>query len=369
VTPFLTPGAAQSAPNAVAATLSPVSAAAAASPPRRRWFVVALGLLAAVTLLSGIIVIRIKDKDGKEQVIEVPAGSTVTLLDERGKKLAELPPPAPQAAPDKPLGTGKYVKGLVIDVMELKPTNDNFLTVTYRLRNPTNDPVSIRPTGVLFTPAMYYVEEGGKFKFTVMKDGKGNFLASDIGGTIKLGPGESREYWAKFGRPHEGIKHITLYFEHAEPIEDVPVPADLKRSGEEAKPAAGATKALGTAKYQKGLVIDVTELNPTSDKFLTVKYRIRNPTSNQVSISITGVLFTPAMYYVEEGGKFKFTVMKDERGNFLASDIGGTIKLEAGESKEYWAKFGRPHDGIKHITLYFEHAEPIEDVPLPGKDK
>ncbi len=274
-----------------------------------------------------------------------------------------------RAADDKPLGTGKYQKGLVIDVMELKLTSDKYLTVKYRIRNPTNNPVTVSITGILFTPAMYYVEEGGKFKFTVAKDNRGNFLASDIGGTVKIEAGESKEYWAKFDRPHDGIKHLTFYFEHAEPIEDVPVPADMKRSGEEAKPAAVAGKPLGTGKYVKGLVIDVMELKPTSDRFLTVTYRMRNPTNDPVSIRPTGVLFTPAMHYVEEGGKFKFTVVKDEKGNYLASDVGGTIKLGPGESKEYWAKFGRPHDGIKHITLYFEHAEPIEDVSVPAMDK
>ncbi len=232
--PIRTSEAARTPVGAVAATLSPspLSTMPAASRSRRRWVVVALGLLAVVAVLSGIIYIRIHDSDGK------------------GKKPAEVSP-ATSAAPatqkeaeqGKPLGTGKFQKGLVIDVIELKPTSDTFMRVSYRIRNPTSEPIAISITGVLFTPAMYYVEEGGQFKVGVVKQGT-VFLASDIGGTIKLGPGESKEYWAKFGRPHDGIKHLTFYFEHAEPIEDVPVPADMKSGGQEAKPAEGARGTL-----------------------------------------------------------------------------------------------------------------------------
>jgi hypothetical protein len=129
-----------------------------------------------------------------------------------------------QSAPDKPLGTGKFQKGLVIDVTAVKRTSDRFLRVSFRIRNPTKERVTHTISGVYFVPEMHYVEAGGKFKFQVVRDERGNYLASHVPGTLTLNPNETAEYWAKFGQPHKGIKHITLYFRQTEPIEDIPVP-------------------------------------------------------------------------------------------------------------------------------------------------
>ena len=139
--------------------------------------------------------------------------------------------------------------------------------------------------------------------------------------------------------------------------------AALKPAEEDAKPAEHSEKTLGTGKYQKGLVIDITEIKRTSDNFLRVSYQFRNPT--ELSVTFTpGYFFLQEMYYVEAGGKYKYTVIKDDKGKWVASGT-PTTTLRPGEKAEYWAKFGQPGRGIKHITLYFKDAEPIEDVPLP----
>jgi len=273
--------------------------------------------------------------------------------------------PSVHAADDKPLGTGKLQKGLVIDVTDVKRTSDNFLKVSFQVRNPTKDSVTYQILGAQFVPETYYVEEGGKFKYAVIKDDRGNFIAAHVPGTLSLAAGDKAEYWAKFPQPGKGIKHITLYFRQAEPIEDIPVPPPAKAAGDDAKPEAKAEKTVGTGKFQKGLVIDVTDVARTSDNFLKVSFQVRNPTREQVTHTISGVYFVPESYYVEAGGKFKYQVIRDDKGNYIAAKVPGTLTLGPGDKAEYWAKFPQPGKGIKHITLYFRQAEPIEDVPVP----
>jgi hypothetical protein len=137
----------------------------------------------------------------------------------------------------------------------------------------------------------------------------------------------------------------------------------------EEKPAANAAKPLGTGKYQKGLVIDVTELKRTSDNYLKVSFRIRNPTEQSVTYTVSGVYFVPDMYYIDAGGKLKYHVLRDTKGNYIASHVPGTVTLGTNETADFWAKFPQPAAGVKHITLYFRQAEPIEDVPVPAPEK
>jgi hypothetical protein len=149
----------------------------------------------------------------------------------------------------------------------------------------------------------------------------------------------------------------------------VPVPTAATPDAEDSQPAAGAGKALGTGKFQKGLVIDVLDLKRTNDNYLQVNFQIRNPTDEKVAYSINGFTFPNSMYYVEEGGKNKFLVTKDERGDFLAAKMSRNFTLAAGDKIEFWAKFGQPHKGIKHISFYFLDTEPIEDIPVPAAGK
>jgi len=133
----------------------------------------------------------------------------------------------PKASDDpiKPLGTGNYQQGLVIEVTDVQRTSDDMLKVSFRVRNPTRDRITHTIQGVYFVPEMYYVEVGGDSKkYQVGRDGSGNYLASHVPGTLNLGPRESVNYWAKFSQPGKDTKKISLYFRHADPIEDIPVP-------------------------------------------------------------------------------------------------------------------------------------------------
>jgi hypothetical protein len=144
--------------------------------------------------------------------------------------------------------------------------------------------------------------------------------------------------------------------------------AALKPADGDSGASEGADKPLGTGKFQKGLVIDVTEVKLTSDNYLKVSFRIRNPTNLSVTHTLSGAYFVPEMYYVDGAGKLKYQVVRDSRGNYVAAHVPGTLTLGPGEAAEYWAKFGKPQRGTERITMYFRQAEPIEDIPLaPGK--
>jgi hypothetical protein len=276
---------------------------------------------------------------------------------------------SPPAGGDKPLGTAKFQKGLVIDVTDVQRTSDGYLKVSFQVRNPTDESVTHTISGVSFIPEAYYVDVGPKTKHQIVRDDRGNYVAAPVPGTITLGPGEKAEYWAKFGAPGKGVKKITLYFRQAEPIEDIRVPPASNSADDDSKPAGGAGKALGTGKFQKGLVIDITDVARASENTLKVSFSIRNPTQASVTHTISGVYFVPESYYVEGGAKLKHMVSRDASGNYLASPVPGTITLGPGEKVDYWFKFSAPGKGVKKITLYFRQAEPIEDLPVPAPEK
>jgi hypothetical protein len=142
--------------------------------------------------------------------------------------------------------------------------------------------------------------------------------------------------------------------------------AVLKPMDDDPKASDDPNRPLGTGNFQKGLVIDVTDVKRTSDDFLKVSFRIRNPTKDRITHTISGVYFVPEMYYIEVGGDGKkYSVVRDGAGNYDASRVPGTITVEPRGSIDYWAKFGQPGKDVKKISLYFRQAEPIEDIPVP----
>jgi serine/threonine protein kinase/dipeptidyl aminopeptidase/acylaminoacyl peptidase len=65
---------------------------------RRMWITVAAAAASFLLIALGVIVIRIRDKSGRETVIQAPPGSTVTL-EENGKQVVQVPTPDEDANP------------------------------------------------------------------------------------------------------------------------------------------------------------------------------------------------------------------------------------------------------------------------------
>jgi hypothetical protein len=152
------------------------------------------------------------------------------------------------------------------------------------------------------------------------------------------------------------------------PVDDAPKTVDEPKPADEPKPSREPGEPLGTGNLQQGLVIEVMDVQRTSDDFLRVSFRIRNPTKERITYTISGVYFVPEMYYVEVGGDGKkYLIVRDGAGNYTASHIPGTVTINPRESVNYWAKFSQPGKNVKKISLYFRHADPIEDISLPPK--
>jgi hypothetical protein len=205
---------------------------------------IALGLLAALVVAAGVLIIRIKGKDGKEKTIEVPEGSTITVTYNGGEKPAEVGrvsnKPALAGAEkgdgDKPLATEKHKTGLLVDVTQIKRTSDGFLNIRWRYRNPTDKDVLLfdavnygienwHNRGESVLDSLYFVDPTTKKKHTIVRDEKNNLLAIKFTTTRTTVKARGEEaFWAKFAPPADRAKVITLYLQDTPPFEDLPLP-------------------------------------------------------------------------------------------------------------------------------------------------
>jgi hypothetical protein len=264
---------------------------------------------------------------------------------------------------------------LVIEITAIRRTSDNLLRVDFNMSNPTEETIDSKLNGFRWSN-LYYVEAGRGSKCEVAKDSRGDFFAASIGWQ-KFGPHDQADYWVKFPTPHSGTQRISFYFLNTEPIEDVDVPgaappdaiaapteSPAAVTSPQAEPREAPTPApMATGKLQNGLVIQITGIKRTSDNLLRVDFSISNPTEDTVDAYLNGFRFWNDLYYIDGGGRNKYPVAKDNRGEFFSSKI-GSRKFAPREKADYWVKFAAPHARVSRISLYFKDTEPIEDVPL-----
>jgi hypothetical protein len=144
-------------------------------------------------------------------------------------------------------------------------------------------------------------------------------------------------------------------------------------------PPAPAVLASGT--HESGTTLEITEIKRTSEGFLQVSFRFRNPTDKPIKL-YNGLAFVAKdptdsrrmianIYYVEPKSKMKHGVAADDKGALVASAVGGKeVTAPAnGVSSTYWVKMAGPENDVDKVTFYFADAPPIEDVPLPPLKK
>jgi Spy/CpxP family protein refolding chaperone len=154
--------------------------------------------------------------------------------------------PAPDD--DKPLATAKTGDGLIVEVLEVKPTKNELLLIRWRYRNPTKKNIQlIAPTPQFrvsdadsppniakkFFAATYFVE--GKetdsttraYRHPVLHDeGNPNKLwAKDVGkAAVVIRPDQEYELWAHFHLPVKKTeKTISLMLWDTPVIKDIPI--------------------------------------------------------------------------------------------------------------------------------------------------
>jgi Cytochrome oxidase complex assembly protein 1 len=108
-----------------------------------------------------------------------------------------------------------------------------------------------------------------------------------------------------------------------------------------------------------------------SEGVLSVKVRFRNTSAKTVEFAIFrgGNSEEREKAYVTAASK-KYFILKDSAGQFLTSPsdyCGVCVRLEAGQSFTWWAKFPAPPDEVKKVNLMTPITSPFEDVPVTDK--
>jgi hypothetical protein len=147
------------------------------------------------------------------------------------------------------------------------------------------------------------------------------------------------------------------------------------------KPRSGV---LAVEKHKTGLRVEVTQLKRTSDGYLTIRWRYRNPTDKPIKLFDAvnygienwhnrGESMLAALFFIDASDRDKRTkhqIVRDRSGHLLAYEFTSTSTTvpEKGEF-EMWAKFPAPRASARSITLYMQDVLPFEDLPLPKPAK
>lgn len=137
----------------------------------------------------------------------------------------------------------------------------------------------------------------------------------------------------------------------------------------------GIDHVIAHAQHESGTIVEITEIKRTSDGFLQVSFRYRNPTEK--AIKVYGWLATTgnvrAIYCIDPKDKEHYGLAKDASHSPVGYSAGAEnaemIAPANGFSPTYWLKMTIPSSGVNKVTFYFPNAVPMEDVPLPPVKK
>jgi hypothetical protein len=121
-------------------------------------------------------------------------------------------------------------QGIVAEITECR-RKEGVLTIKARFRNTSNKASHL--TLIHYPPSgdheRFYVTAGNK-KYFILKDSEGAYLSSnsvgnDVGNSVevKLEPGQTFLWWAKYPAPSADVKKINLMMPVTVPFEDVPI--------------------------------------------------------------------------------------------------------------------------------------------------
>ena len=110
-----------------------------------------------------------------------------------------------------------------------------------------------------------------------------------------------------------------------------------------------------------GVVADVTELRRKGN-VLTALVRLRNTLTSGHTIVQFGV---GDIYLMDEAGAKRYEILKDEKGDYIASAKGLlTEAVDGGGSVTLWMKFPAPPLETKTVTLAMPQTLPFEGLPI-----
>jgi len=144
--------------------------------------------------------------------------------------------------------------------------------------------------------------------------------------------------------------------------QDEAPPADPKEETQKAAP-----EPVVEDTEWDNVTVEFKEAKLTSGGTITLKFKYSNSGSEPIDISRVGKFdhddVIEHVYFVDTANNKKYLVVKDTEGKPLGTNLKYFV-LGAGESKNAWAKFPAPPEGVETITIYLPGAPPIEDVTI-----
>jgi hypothetical protein len=143
---------------------------------------------------------------------------------------ADPPAPSPAAEQAGVIQTQETTtQGIVAELTDCR-RKEGVLTIKVRFRNTSNKPANLTLTHYMKSAEddpKFYVTAGNK-KYFMLKDSEGVVLSSnsvtEVGKVeLKLDPGQTFLWWAKYPAPSADVKKIDFMMPVTPPFEDVPI--------------------------------------------------------------------------------------------------------------------------------------------------
>ena len=165
----------------------------------------------------------------------ITVGITLAFAIAVGKAQAQESPAA-QAEASPPASTGASatqkadteIDGVTAELVSATRTDGDTLTIKFKFSNGGQKRAELDLTG--YSPdnlaaKVYYIDAKNKKKYLVVTDAAGTPLCSNIKGSTKLEPGESKSAWTKLPAPPVGVTAVSVYLPGTPPFEGVTIAA------------------------------------------------------------------------------------------------------------------------------------------------
>lgn len=144
-------------------------------------------------------------------------------------------PPVPAVVEQKTAPTGPLAStdsdwpGVTADIMELKRTSGDTLTLKFVINNNSDEAVDLSgynfgepgTADISNIGGTHILDPQNKKKYFVVRDSAGNCVCSNK--LRDIAPGSKGNIWAKFPAPPANVSKVTVEIPHFMPADDVPI--------------------------------------------------------------------------------------------------------------------------------------------------
>lgn len=122
----------------------------------------------------------------------------------------------------EPIATRQLAEGVTIEIMELRRITPKILSLTYAVRNETEESLAPGDVGLAYGGNMNTIillDLKNLKQYTVGKGGAGCLCSKQA----TVPPGGRVEFWAHFAAPKGGVTKLAIQFAVAPPLFDIPI--------------------------------------------------------------------------------------------------------------------------------------------------